>query len=256
MPRETLTSRPPPAPAPRRRRRRRPVREDRLDVAALGPDAGHEEGQPGRDGPDRRAARPAPSRRRPARPSRPGPSAAARRATRAVERLRGRAGRRVRGDDEVLELAGPRVGRPAQDVGEPVGALEERRDAPRRPRYGLTVTASAPRRSNRATAWRAAVEPMSPRFASATTGRSAGMPARIRSRAAIPADPNASKNARFGLIAAAYGPAASTTSVANRSTPGEVAARTRRAAVAGSGSRPEAQDACRSQPDRAASRSR
>ena len=32
------------------------------------------------------------------------------------------------------------------------------------PRYGLTVTASAPRASNRATAWRAAVEPMSPRL--------------------------------------------------------------------------------------------
>ena len=42
------------------------------------------------------------------------------------------------------------------------------------PRYGLTVTASAPSPSNSATAWRAAVVPMSPRFASATTGRSAG----------------------------------------------------------------------------------
>ncbi len=67
------------------------------------------------------------------------------------------------------------------------------------------MTASAPRTSNSATACRAAVEPMSPRFASAITGTSDGIDARSRSRAAIPADPNASKNARFGLTAAAYG---------------------------------------------------
>ena len=67
------------------------------------------------------------------------------------------------------------------------------------------MTASAPRPSNSATAWRAAVEPMSPRFASITTGTSAGIAARSRSSAASPAEPNASKNARFGLTAAAYG---------------------------------------------------
>ena len=80
---------------------------------------------------------------------------------------------------------------------------------PRSPRYGLTVTASAPSRSKSATAWRAAVDPMSPRLASATTGRSSGIAARRRSRAASPSAPNASKKARFGLTAAAYGPAAS-----------------------------------------------
>ena len=54
-------------------------------------------------------------------------------------------------------------------------------------------------------AWRAAVVPISPRFASARTGMSAGIPARNRSSAAMPADPNASKKARFGFTAAACG---------------------------------------------------
>ena len=73
------------------------------------------------------------------------------------------------------------------------------------PRYGLTVTASAPRPSNRAIAWRAAVDPMSARLASITTGRSDGTADRSRSRAASPAEPNASKNARFGFTAATNG---------------------------------------------------
>ena len=46
---------------------------------------------------------------------------------------------------------------------------------------------------------------MSPRLASAMNGMSSGMAARIRSSAAIPALPNASKNATLALIAAAYG---------------------------------------------------
>ena len=43
-----------------------------------------------------------------------------------VEPLRGAVGGRVGGDFEVLELARPGVGGPAQHVGEPVGALEQR----------------------------------------------------------------------------------------------------------------------------------
>ena len=99
------------------------------------------------------------------------------------------------------------------------------------------MIASAPSTSNRATAWRAAVEPMSPRFASATTGIAPGTAARIRSSAAIPGAPNASKKARFGLIAAAYGPAASTSSRQNRSIPATVAGKPAGRA-AGSGSSP------------------
>src|SRR5664280_1224675 len=87
------------------------------------------------------------------------------------------------------------------------------------PRYGLAVTASTPRMSYNATAWRAAVEPMSPRFASATNGTSGGTRPRIRSKTAMPADPNASKKARFGFTAAAYGKAASSRTSQNRSMP-------------------------------------
>ena len=65
----------------------------------------------------------------------------------------------------------------------------------------------------------------------------AGTAARSRSRAAIPAEPNASKNARFGLTAAAYGQAASTSRPANRFDAGEVRREAGRQA-AGSGSRP------------------
>ena len=81
------------------------------------------------------------------------------------------------------------------------------------------MTASAPSASKRAVAWRAAVDPMSPRFASMITGTSSGIAARSRSRAARPGDPYASKNARFGLTAAANGTAASSTSRAKRSIP-------------------------------------
>ena len=87
------------------------------------------------------------------------------------------------------------------------------------PTIGLTVTASAPRRSNKATAWRAAVEPISPRFASTTTGTSPGIVARSRSSAASPSAPNASKNARFGFTAAAWGSAASRIKWQNDSRP-------------------------------------
>ena len=106
-----------------------PSREDRADLAALGADARDEErqararstGSPRELG-RRRAAddQRRPSRRAPA----PRPAGATR-------RWSGSAGRSVagvRGDDQVLELAGARVGGPAQDVGEAVGALEQRRD--------------------------------------------------------------------------------------------------------------------------------
>ena len=56
----------------------------------------------------------------------PGPQPVASRATRSWSRSAGRVGGRVRGDHEVLELARPGIGRPAQDVREPVGALEQR----------------------------------------------------------------------------------------------------------------------------------
>ena len=71
------------------------------------------------------------------------------------------------------------------------------------PTYGFTVIASQPSTSKRAVAWRAAVVPMSPRLASPTKTTPAGTLARSRSRAAMPADPKASKKARFGLTAEA-----------------------------------------------------
>ena len=105
------------------------------------------------------------------------------------------------------------------------------------PRYGLTVTASAPSTSYSAAAWRAAVVPMSPRFASATNGTSAGTSARSRSSTAIPSAPYASKKARFGLTAVATGSDASSRSRAKRSTPASVAGKPAGRAVA-SGSIP------------------
>ena len=92
-----------------------------------------------------------------------------------VERLGGRAGRRVGRDDEVLELGRRRGSRSGTGRRRSDRRARAAARSPRAPRYGLTVTASAPRPSNSATAWRAAVEPMSPRLASATTGMSAGM---------------------------------------------------------------------------------
>src|ERR1035437_10127800 len=87
------------------------------------------------------------------------------------------------------------------------------------PRYGLAVIASKPRMSYRATAWRAAGEPMSPRLASPMKSTSDGTRPRNRSRPAMPADPNASKKARFGFTAAAYGSAASISTSQNRPMP-------------------------------------
>src|SRR5664280_3592699 len=105
------------------------------------------------------------------------------------------------------------------------------------PRYGFAVTASKPRMSYKATAWRAAVEPMSPRLASATNGTSDGTRPRIRSKTAIPADPNASKKARLGFTAAAYGKAASSSTSQNRSMPKRFGAKPSGSA-AGEGSTP------------------
>ena len=93
------------------------------------------------------------------------------------------------------------------------------------PRYGLTVTASAPRPSNSATAWRAAVraDVATLRVGHDRARRTGSSRGSARGRPG-PADPYASKNARFGLTAAAYGAAASTMSRANASMPAEVAA--------------------------------
>ena len=103
------------------------IGQHRLDRAALGADTGDEERQAGRDradradlgrgrGSDHETHRPArsPLHRSPGDP-RP-------------EWLGGSLDPRVWRDDEVLEFAGAGVGGPAQDVGEAVGPLEERRD--------------------------------------------------------------------------------------------------------------------------------
>ena len=173
---------PDPMPAPRRRRRpgrRRPGRGTRGPARSTGSPR----------------ARPARWRRRPGRPCRRGPSRPARRATRAYsgsagapatrrrQRHRGPAARRRPG--WTSGTARRRTGRGARCNGATASA----------PRYGLTVTASAPRPSNSATAWRAAVVPMSPRLASATTrhvgrhrgadplqGRQPGRPVRLEER--------------------------------------------------------------------------
>src|SRR5437868_10113572 len=84
-----------------------------------------------------------------------------------------------------------------------------------RPRYGLTVTASAsagssPRGSTNAAAYARAVDPMSPRFASAITSSSAFRPySQTSSSARMPSAPSASKNADCGFTATAYGATAS-----------------------------------------------
>ncbi len=85
------------------------------------------------------------------------------------------------------------------------------------PRYGLIVSASpigcspAPRGSSHASAYACAVEPMSPRFASATTSRPCSRAAiATASSAASPYPPRASKKATCGLTAAATPATAST----------------------------------------------
>ena len=124
MPRDTLTSSPAAGPAAGRRCRRGTVREHGGDLAALRADPGDEERESRRERPDgrhlgrRRGADHQPDRcpRAPGRDA-PGDSG--------PERLRRVSGRGVRGDLETLELGGARVGGPAQDVGEPVRALEQ-----------------------------------------------------------------------------------------------------------------------------------
>ena len=208
-----------PHPAGPRPVRRPPCRARGPDLPRLPEHRHRVRGRPGPGpSPGSPPARPGPSPRRPARPSRRAPTAPP------GARPGGGAARPVhRAAASAATSRSCNSPAPGLDVRHSTYANRSGRSSngaiASAPRYGLTVTASAPRTSNRAVAWRAAVEPMSPRFASATTGRSAGRLARIRSRAAIPADPKASKNARFGLIAAATGPAASATSVANRSRP-------------------------------------
>ena len=128
MPRDTFTRRPPPGRPPAGAALASAILEDRVRLAALGADAGDQERQAGHDRPDRRRARPgrcAPTTR-PTVP--PGPQVAARRATRTVERLGREARVGVRGDHEVLELPRPGVRGAAEDVGEAVGSIDERRD--------------------------------------------------------------------------------------------------------------------------------
>ena len=188
MPRETFTRRPPPGRPPAGRGGRRTVAQDRLDRRHPGrrcPGRGSRDRAP-RPG-SRRAPR-APSRRPRARPFRPGPRSRHAGRPGGGAALGRRADRRVGRDDEVLELGrarGSRSGTGRRRSGRPARGAAR---SPPRPRYGLTVTASAPSPSKSATAWRAAVEPMSARLASMTTGMSAGIRARIRSRAASPAD--------------------------------------------------------------------
>src|SRR5947208_2746087 len=102
-----------------------------------------------------------------------------------------------------------------------------RRQAPKkgssesRPRYGFTVTASATgfSPSRYAAAYARAVEPMSPRFASAITSRPAARAySDACSKARMPAAPRASKNASCGLTATACGATASTIPQQKRAT--------------------------------------
>ena len=101
---------------------------------------------------------------------------------------------------------------------------------------------------------RAEVDAMSPRLASPITGTSLGIRARTRSSATHPAAPKASKNARFGFTAAANGRQASSTRLANRSTPSMPALKPG-GRPAGSGSMPR-QSTLPTATLRAASRSR
>ena len=173
MPRDTFTSSPPPGRPPRRRRGRRPCRENRLHVPALGADARHEERQSGSDRADRPQAHRgavAPTTR-PTVP--PGPQPAARRATRAWSGSAGASVARVRVDANPWTSPAPGF-----DVRHRTYANRSARARSgaiaSSPRYGLTVTASAASASNSAVACRAAVDPMSPRFASAMTGTRPG----------------------------------------------------------------------------------
>ena len=124
MPRDTLTSSP-------RRAARRPAprlpgqREHRLDLAALRPDARDEERQPGAIGrigaSSSGAVAPTTS---PTVPPGPQPARAARRAPRAARQAR----RPSSAHAQALELGRAGVRGAAQHVGEPVDALEERRE--------------------------------------------------------------------------------------------------------------------------------
>src|SRR5437764_3288303 len=102
-----------------------------------------------------------------------------------------------------------------------------RRQAPKkgssesRPRYGFTVTASATgfSPSRYAAAYARAVEPMSPRFASAITSRPAARAySDACSKARMPSAPSASKNASCGFTATACGATASTMPQQKRAT--------------------------------------
>ena len=144
------------------------------------------------------------------------PPAAARRATRAQSGSAGAPVAASARDDEVLELARARVRRPAQDVGEAVGALEQRGDRLRaevrahRHRVGTEPVEEGDRLAGGRRADVAALGVGDDRQ------RRPGSRARSRSRAASPSAPNASKNARLGLTAAAYGPAASSSEPGER----------------------------------------
>ena len=113
--------------------------EDRSLFAALGPDAGHEERKARGRGPDARqlARRGRPDDQPDRAPGSPlhGPP----RDT-PVERFGRRTDGGIGRHVQVLQLPGTRVGRPAEDVGEPVGPLEQRLD-----RLGAEVRADGDR---------------------------------------------------------------------------------------------------------------
>ena len=255
IPRETLTRSPPPGrPAAgrvvgrarrrardrsRRPGRRRPGRGTRSPGATCR--ISRELGRRGRpdDEPDRAARAP---RRDP-------PGDAERRAAPRAAR------RRRRRRPATWSSARARVRGPAQDVGEAVGPFEERRDRllaevrADRDRVGAEAVVQRHRLARRRRPDVAALRVDDDR-------ESAGIAARSRSSAASPAEPNASKNARFGLTAAACGRGRLERGAGrSASTPREVGRERRAAAPPGSGSRPRH----RTVPvaaDRAASRSR
>ena len=107
-----------------RRLRRWAADQHAIDVAALGANARHQERQARRDGPDRRQL--AGRRRAHDEPDgAAGTPAGGQPRDAFVEALGRRAAAWICGHDQVLELAGARVGGPTQEIGEPIQALQQ-----------------------------------------------------------------------------------------------------------------------------------
>ena len=128
IPRETLTSSPPPGRPPAGPSTARPCSRTGPSAPPCAPTPGTRNARPGA------IARIAASSSGAVAPTTsptvpPGPQCGDPSRDATVERLDGRVERRrPPATCEVLQLAGPGVGRPAQDVGEPVRSLEQRRD--------------------------------------------------------------------------------------------------------------------------------